>query len=134
MELLVRIVDKTNDDPVLDPQLFKRGDVIHIAEDGHVWGHREVDNPHWVIIKVPNLSKAAEDSLLSPDVVPDLQKQYVIRKRAIKLDLDSLGIATEKPKDVPSVDNLSLVNAIEVKEPPKERQVVIGPDDPIVIG
>ena len=40
--LLIRGLDNHHPDPVLDlREMFKAGDVICVAEDGHVWGAKE---------------------------------------------------------------------------------------------
>lgn len=56
VELLVKAVDATHPDPVIDRQgCFKKGDPVVIAEDGHRWGAKE-GTPLFVIAKIPGVS------------------------------------------------------------------------------
>lgn len=92
MELLVRIVDKEG-----SPLLGKRGDVIHVAPDGHQWGKEELSNPDWRIIHVPDLSQVEADALLANEKPPDLDKQYtMLRKRAFRLRLAGLDLTSKR--------------------------------------
>ena len=119
-QLLVRTKDKINDkDPVKNAGLTKRGDVIAIkpAETAW-WTPTELSNPEWTVIKA-ELTKDAAESLLAPELPPDLNKTYaMLRKRALKIDLDSLAIATgetrEDPKD--ELATATIIEAVIVKE------------------
>ena len=92
MELLVRIVDRVNDqDPSLNAQLTKAGDVIAFHEDGADWGLMEVKNPEWRIVRVPGMTLTEAEALTAPELPPTLDKEYpLLRKRAMKLDLGTL--------------------------------------------
>lgn len=94
-ELLVRVVDKTNpDDPYLDAQLTKRGDVICVQPDGWPWGTEELKNPDWRIIKLPGVNPDALAAFLSPEIDTDpTQPSKVLQRRAFKLDLDHAVLA-----------------------------------------
>lgn len=94
-ELLVRVVDKTNpDDPYLDAQLTKRGDVICVQPDGWPWGTEELKNPDWRIIKLPGVNPEALAAFLSPEIDTDpAQPSKVLQRRAFKLDLDHAVLA-----------------------------------------
>lgn len=94
MELLIRIVDKVNPTSAeLDSKCMKAGDVIAIKPGGSDWGVQEILNPEWRIIRVPGLSQAEIDALLAPELPPTLDEEYpLLRKRAMKLDLDALDI------------------------------------------
>lgn len=94
-ELLVRVVSKTHADFYVDVKQTKRGDVIVVAEDGHVWGVEELSNPDWRIFKVPHVTVSAASAFLSPepatspdDYGPDGFAR-ALQKRAIYLDLDA---------------------------------------------
>lgn len=91
-ELLVRIVDKSNPDPMLDIGCMKRGDVIAVCPDGWRWGNQELRNPAWRIFRVPDAPELYS-ALLAPDV-PDIGRETdPVRKRGFRLDLDALATA-----------------------------------------
>lgn len=57
-EVLVRAVDNTHSDPVIDAvHCFKAGDVVFVAEDGHSWGSKEA-LPDFYVVKLPGVSQA----------------------------------------------------------------------------
>lgn len=89
-EWLVRTVDKVNEeDPHLDAQCFKRGDVIVICEDGWPWSEAERANPEWTILKFPGVSVEAVDSFLGPEINSDPKdKKPLLRRRAFMVNLD----------------------------------------------
>lgn len=92
-ELLVRIVDKTNDDPYLDVRCTKRGDVITVQPDGWAWGKEELANPEWRIVKIA-ASVAECLQFLSPELPQSATPDRMIRKRAFKFDLEKLDAGT----------------------------------------
>jgi len=55
MELLVRIIDKYQPDPELNPFVSKRGDFIVGMPDGHGWSELERTEDYWRIIRCPIL-------------------------------------------------------------------------------
>ena len=58
-ELLVRTLDNIHPDPTIDRMgCFKKGDIVHVGEDGHGWGSKE-SLPDFVLVKVPGVSLAA---------------------------------------------------------------------------
>lgn len=87
-QLLVRVVDKTHPNPELDRGLTKRGDVIAVVEDGHVWGTEELKNPDWRIIVIPGVPTFALASLAHPES-PELGYGNGRRRRANKFDVDA---------------------------------------------
>lgn len=93
-ELLVRVVDKTNpDDPYLDAQLTKRGDVICVQPDDWLWGVEELENPDWRIIKLPGIGVDELASLLAPEIDADpLKPSRMLQRRAYRLDLDHVAL------------------------------------------
>lgn len=55
-EILIKAVDATHSDPEKDAVgCYKRGDMVVVAPDGHVWG-KEEGLPKFVVVKVPGLS------------------------------------------------------------------------------
>lgn len=88
-ELLVRVVDKTNPDPLLDCKLTKRGMVIAVQPDGWQWGFEELANPDWRIIRVPGVDPSQFGGLLAPEPEIDPQNpSRVLQRRAFRLNLD----------------------------------------------
>ena len=48
--------DKVNpNDSTLDALCLKQGDVVCVMPDGHPWTQKELTNPNWRIIRVPNM-------------------------------------------------------------------------------
>lgn len=90
MQLLVRVVDKTSNDSSKNYELTKRGDVIAAKPDGADWGMLELTNPEWRIISVPDMSEAQANALLVPETPPLNNPRQICRKRAFKVDVDSL--------------------------------------------
>lgn len=110
-ELLVRVVDKTNpDDPYLDAQLTKRGDVICVQPDGWHWGVEERKNPDWRILQLPGIDEDKLASLLAPELDADPQNpSRVLQRRAFRLDLDHAAL----------MDARAVLQDSERKEPTK---------------
>ena len=55
-EILVRVTDSTNSDPIKDRRgCYKRGMPVIVMPDNHPWG-KEEGLPHFVVIKVPGVS------------------------------------------------------------------------------
>ena len=95
-ELLIRVRDKVNPlDPYKDAKLMKRGDVVAVVPDGHVWGLEELRNPDWRILRVPGVSSLQMSSFLAPEVPPSPDfDRGLLRKRRFTLDLSHELIAT----------------------------------------
>lgn len=120
-QLLVRAKDKVNpDDEVKHAQLTKRGDVIAVKLDKDAWWTKEEQtSPEWTILKA-DITDEAADALLTPELPPDLSKEYkMLRKRALKLDLDALRVfqPDKKRTDKEEVHPKEVIEAaISVKE------------------
>lgn len=95
-EMLVRVVDKINhDDPYLDVQCTKRGDVIVVVADGHVWGVMEQLDPQYRIVKMPGVAMDDVASLLAPEPETDPQNpSRMLQRRLFKLALDDMDAPT----------------------------------------
>lgn len=103
MQLLVRTVDKElSGDPIVDRMRSKAGYVIAAKPDGEEWGVMELTNPEWVILSVPGMTQEMSDSLTSTEVSPQLDTDYVPRKRQVILDLPAIqaleGACVRTPK------------------------------------
>ena len=91
-QLLIRTVDQINStDEIKNYQLMKRGDVIAVRDENHIWGSKELNNLDSIIIKV-DLTKEQAESLVTPEFSNDLTKNYILRKRGLKIDLDNLDL------------------------------------------
>jgi len=87
-ELLVRIVDKVNpNDPALDLQCLKRGDVVTIGEDGWPWSGKELSNPDWKVMYFPGASMSAAESYLAPELPDGPDDMTPKRRRAFAFNL-----------------------------------------------
>ena len=110
-ELLVIVTDKTNADPYLDAKCYKRGDVVTVHPDGHIWGSGELINPLFRILKMPGLPVTDALSLVKSEVDVDMNNpSSVLQRRASRLLLDNLPssvkIALAKGRSNPLVKAL----------------------------
>lgn len=91
-ELLVRVVDKVNEDFYLNCQCTKRGDVIVAVPDGWLWGKEELRDPQYRIIVMPGLSLGDAQSMTAPEFDKDPNTpSKTLKRRAFRLDLDALA-------------------------------------------
>lgn len=88
MQLLIRVIDRPDQDRRLRCGRFHRGDIIAAMPDDHEWSRRERRNRHWRILKIPSLTQAEVDALLSPELDPGGTKAFVWKRR-IRLDIDA---------------------------------------------
>lgn len=96
-ELLIRVRDKTNDDPYLDARCLKRGDVVVVVEDGWQWEREELTNPDWRILQLPNVTVAQAVAFVGEEVDDNPeQPSRVLRRRGWSFDVD----ASELPASV----------------------------------
>lgn len=89
-ELLFRVADKTNSNcPYLDAKCTKRGDVIHVAEDGHEWGTEELRHVDWRIFRLPSLPAENAAAFLAPELGTDPKyPSSVLQARGFQLNLE----------------------------------------------
>lgn len=90
-ELLICVVDKVHPDLYVDANhCFKRGDVIAVEEDDHVWGREELAHPDWKIVKVSGVSRNHATGFIAPEYDEHLHTQSrVLQARAFRYDLDA---------------------------------------------
>lgn len=70
-ELLVKVVDVAHSDPLINMQAcYKRGDVVTVQPDGHVWGSAELDTNVFSIVKKPGVSVDDMQYLLNDSKQP----------------------------------------------------------------
>lgn len=89
-EILLRVVDKVNyENPYKNAECLKRGDVVVVVEDGHVWGAQELRNPDWRILKVPGVSVSAASAFLGEELDSNPGKpSLTLQSRAFGFDLE----------------------------------------------
>ena len=89
-EVLLRVVDKVNPNSVyLDAQCLKRGDVVVVCPDGWNWGTEELSNPHWRILKLPNIPVEQMQQFLSEEPETDPANPSRTRqRRGFKFNVD----------------------------------------------
>lgn len=94
-ELLVRVVDKVNpNDPDLDLQCLKRGDVVAVGEDGWPWSGKELSNPDWKVMYFPGATVSAANSYLAPELPDGPDDTSTKRRRAFAFNLLSAAPRT----------------------------------------
>ena len=131
-ELIVRVAEAhLTGDAATDCRRYHRGDVIAAVPDGHPWTPTELDHPHWVVVKVPDMT-LAEGLALAAGELPDGARRHHHR-RAFHIDPALL------PADGTAVQTITLPAAAVRKgkrrKPPVADPDVIGtPTSPNAIG
>jgi hypothetical protein len=100
-EMLIKMVDATNPDPVVDQRgCYKAGMPVVVAEDGHQWGGRE-GLPSFGVFRFPEMTKADLDQFTAPQMVQDgfeedgvTPKYDTVRPRRYQFDLPSFPAPT----------------------------------------
>lgn len=112
MQLLVRVVDKVNrDNPKLDAQLTKAGDVIAWKRDGEEWGIEEIKNPEWRIISVPDMTEDQAEALVQSEMSKD--GSTMLRKRFVKLDVPQLDSLAAGKISADQTAKVAEINALQ---------------------
>lgn len=116
-ELLVRIVDKVHPDPYIDANhSTKRGDVIVVRDDGHVWGQAEISNPDWIIIKVLGVSANDASVFVARELDDDAKHpSRVLQARMFRFDLDA-----------PVPTDLASLIAAQIRKPKLRDPFILG--------
>jgi hypothetical protein len=88
---VVMVVDKIGADPYVDARSFKRGDVVDVVEDDHVFGKEEANHPQWRIFSFPGVSASEMRGFMAhePETDPS-NPSAVLQLRAFGLDLTKL--------------------------------------------
>jgi len=79
-EILVRVVNKIQPDPIKAERLLRAGDVVSVCPDGWSWTTIERTNPEWRIISA-NILPTAVEALLAK-----AQNPLVPRRREWQVD------------------------------------------------
>jgi hypothetical protein len=103
--LLVKAVDYTHPDPDEDRRgSFKRGDVVAVMPDGHVWGEKEVP-PLFEQVDVPGVSVSDLGYLTAPEAQTlDEITSAALRKNTRLVRL----VAKAKKRDMKTLRRYSL--------------------------
>jgi hypothetical protein len=88
-EILLRVKDKINSSPYLNAQCTKRGDVIVVCPDGWRWGFRELDDPQYRVVCIPQMSVSEAQAFVVGEMETSPQPASMLRhRRAFRLDLE----------------------------------------------
>lgn len=88
-EMVVWVVSQRSDDPYIDAQCWKAGDVICVMEDGHPFSEAEKTNPDWKIVKFPGVPASDLAAFTAPELETDTVPNRMRQKRLFRFD-DSL--------------------------------------------
>lgn len=110
-ELLVRVVDKGEPENV---RCTKRGDVIVVMPDGWMWGNAELADPHYRILRVPDMSVSEASALLAEEppseqlhellLSPYASEKLRLHRRLFNIDIDALPQAMRDAMNDARVD------------------------------
>lgn len=84
-EFLIKARNATHADPVKDARgCYKRGDIVVVMPDGHLWGSKE-GLPDFVIVKVPGVDHERARKYLAQE--PVLRRRFRIRVDDVPLTI-----------------------------------------------
>lgn len=115
-EILLRVVDKTNEDKALDAQCSKRGDVIVVKPDGWPWGTEELKSDFWRVVKLPGVDPDALTDLAMPQFAQVGEERVIVRYRAKSLAIDKLEPVLLTKLDEQKVGDAKAVVELTSKE------------------
>lgn len=106
--LVVRRTDHRKEDGTVNLQRARRGEVLDILEDGHVWGSKE-PLAAWKVIELPGVPRAHVERLVRPWLdeeasgaidgakAEQLRAISRSRRRAYRLSLTRLAFLESRP-------------------------------------
>jgi hypothetical protein len=112
MEVLLRVIDKDQPDPLLSPISPKAGDVVVVKPDSWPWSVAERTNPEWRIIRVPFIatdSDALTSSLSMTRLGPKRRRDWMIDTSLLPLPGRFTG---PRLAEIISLTRLAVVAAI----------------------
>lgn len=112
-QMLVRVVDRNSADPYKHAQLTKRGDVIAVVDDGHVWRPAELAGDQWVVVHVDAEPKDLTDFVQEESPDPK-NPTNLLKRRAIGFNLDAYLQSTHLHQGL----TLTQAKAFTVQKPP----------------
>ncbi|MFN3075352.1 MAG: hypothetical protein ABT940_00445 [Alphaproteobacteria bacterium] len=92
-ELLLRVASSLHADPLIDRGCYKRGDVVAVLPDGHVYGRLET-LPTFVKVKIPGLAVATAQNWVRPEMdLTDPLKPVMLKRRLWRVRVDDIPAA-----------------------------------------
>jgi hypothetical protein len=92
-QLLFTVASMTSPDIYKDVGLHKRGDVIAVMPDKHVWSAKELSNPDWRIVHIPGVPVAVFEDLLMQETPNGPGTLHLTRQlRGRRLDVSDISI------------------------------------------
>ena len=90
-QVVIRVADKINPDKALNQQLLKRGDIVELVGDDHVWSAKELTNPDWRIVVLPALTESDVLPFMAPEFPTGPETDVrILRRRAFSFDIEAL--------------------------------------------
>ena len=94
-ELLIRVRDKEFADTYQKVKQLGRGDVVVVVENGWSWSQKELTNPDWRILKLPNILVDDVVDLLAPEENPTPGvPNRMLQRVGKRLDLSHVNLAS----------------------------------------
>lgn len=143
-EILVFAVDRVSDDVYQNAKLFKRGDVLHVAQDGWSWGVDELNSHEFRVISLPKLSVKDLQPFLSPEIpttpmpinatVADLNNTLQLRGQKFNLDDPSLPISLKDTSRVLPITthDIADITPLKITKPVIADPAIIGTSDTLL--
>ena len=89
-EFLIKAISATHADTNKDKRVcYKRGDIVTIMPDGHVWG-KEEGLPKFVVVKIPGLTVDAAKKYAEPSYVLGNESFGLAERRKWRVLVDSI--------------------------------------------
>jgi len=63
-EILIKAGNNKSNDSQLDKQMYKNGDIVFVADDGHEWSDLELDTSVFNVEKIPGINKDIYDKYM----------------------------------------------------------------------
>lgn len=77
-EFLIKAVDAGNINPEKDRACYRRGDIVVVMPDGHVWGRQE-GLPKFYQVSIPGLSVELAKKVIESEM--DAENKFVARRK-----------------------------------------------------
>lgn len=92
-EILLKATNATSPDPYKDVKCYKAGDVVVVMPDGWGWGSKELTDPMFRIVKLPNVTVEQAVGILCAweiDVNP-AQPSRMLQRRGYRVWYEQLS-------------------------------------------
>ena len=97
-EFLIKARSAVHVDPDKDARgSYKRGDIVVVMPDGHMWGTSET-LPDFVVVKVPGVDHERAQQLIESEVEidPETGERIPVRRRRWNIKVDDVPLAVRK--------------------------------------